>query len=36
MATTVPSERYRDQLEELIAGAGESSDPGLTPQNRSA
>lgn len=27
MATIVPSERYRDQLEELIAGAGESKDP---------
>ncbi len=27
MARIVPSERYRDQLEELIAAAGESSDP---------
>lgn len=27
MARIVPSERYRDQLEELIAGAGESRDP---------
>ena len=27
MARIVPSERYRDQLEELIAEAGESSDP---------
>ncbi len=27
MARIVPSERYRDQLDELIAGAGGSEDP---------